>query len=247
MDNPKIVILLSACVNPNGMSYTKLQDSSERLKQYKSALSWYLENTSYEIVFVENTMTDFSEEYKAYIKSGRLEYITFKGNDYDRCLGKGYGEALILEKAIAESVLLKSADYILKITGRLILTNIRQTVKQAKSSDIVLADTSLSNGKCLAQSHVFLCPPKFLKSYFLPKSRLPNDEKGYYFEHLLYDCIISWVKDGLIHHDFKTPLKIDGVSASTGQPYYRGGILSSFKSMLKYILHRYSIYKNNIS
>lgn len=31
------VILLSACFNPGGMSYTLLQDPSERIKQYKNA------------------------------------------------------------------------------------------------------------------------------------------------------------------------------------------------------------------
>ena len=38
----RIVILLTACVNPNGMSKTVLQDVELRRKQYVNALNFYL-------------------------------------------------------------------------------------------------------------------------------------------------------------------------------------------------------------
>ena len=56
----RIVILLTACVNPNGMSKTVLQDVELRRKQYVNALNFYLQETSLPICFVENTGFDMS-------------------------------------------------------------------------------------------------------------------------------------------------------------------------------------------
>lgn len=76
--NNEVVILLTACVNPNGMSFTVLQNSDERLCQYQNALDWYLKNTAYPIVFVENTNTYIGNEYQEFVNSGRLEFVTFQ-------------------------------------------------------------------------------------------------------------------------------------------------------------------------
>ena len=43
----KLVLLMTACINPQGMSKTVLQNKEERLTQYKTALNWYLRNTFY--------------------------------------------------------------------------------------------------------------------------------------------------------------------------------------------------------
>ena len=95
----RIVVLLTACVNPNGMSKTVLQDVN--------ALNFYLQETSLPICFVENTGFDMSCEFHSYIDSGRLEYLCFKGNNYDKSLGKGYGEAVIILYATENSVFFK--------------------------------------------------------------------------------------------------------------------------------------------
>ena len=125
----RYVILLTACVNPGGMPFTVLNDTSERLRQYREALDFYLRETAQPIVFCENTLCDFSEDYKEYIASGRLEYITFDGNNFDKSKGKGYGEALIMEEAFRRSQLLGQCNFVVKITGRLIVRNISQLIK----------------------------------------------------------------------------------------------------------------------
>ena len=55
INRKNITLLLTACINPNGMSYTVLQDPNERKIQYEEALNYYLTKTKCKIVFVENT------------------------------------------------------------------------------------------------------------------------------------------------------------------------------------------------
>lgn len=95
-----IVLLLTACVNPNGMSHTVLTDCSERQSQYEQALRWYLENTNFKIVLCENSQTDFSANFNSYINEDRLEFLCFDGNNFDKELGKGYGEGIIDRKSV---------------------------------------------------------------------------------------------------------------------------------------------------
>lgn len=95
-----MVILLTACVNPNGMAFTKLNDQKLRLNQYKSSIKFYLENTDKQIIVVENTGYDFSNDFISYVYKQRLECLTFDGNNYNKSLGKGYGESLIIDYAL---------------------------------------------------------------------------------------------------------------------------------------------------
>ena len=123
------VIVLSACVNPSGMSFTVLQDIDKRRKQYIEALSFYLETTTAPVVFIENSGHDFSNLFEKFITNGRLEYITINDNtSFDRIKGKGYGEARMLLYAIDKSSFIKQAKYITKITGRLIVQNIHSII-----------------------------------------------------------------------------------------------------------------------
>ena len=51
----RYVILLTSCVNPNGMPFTALSDINVRKQQYLEALSFYVYNTSLPIVYVDNS------------------------------------------------------------------------------------------------------------------------------------------------------------------------------------------------
>lgn len=246
MDKKEIILLLTACVNPNAMQFTQLQDSEERRLQYKQALRFYLENSDLNIVVCENSLTDFSQDFKSFIENGRLEFITYDGNNYDKSLGKGYGEASMIQYVFNNSIFINRGSNILKITGRLILENINTILKRLKNSNTVYSNTELLNGKCVAYSHVFFAPKRFLHDYFLRDIHKLNDASGYYFEHLLYESISDWIRDGNIQMDFKSPLKIIGNSGSSGTPYYQRGLLNHLKAYIKYLLHRHQVYMNHI-
>lgn len=228
------VILLTACVNPKGMVFTKLQNPSERLIQYQEALRWYLENTNYPIVFCENTNTDISVQYKQYINNRRLEYICFDGNNYDKKRGKGYGEALIIEYALLHSNFLKKANFIIKITGRLILKNINQLISAASNSNKVYANLHKWNMRLICDSRLFIAPPVFLLKFFLPQIEKLNDANQYYFEHLLYDQIQKYIEEGGKHSEFYLPLRLVGISGTHGTKLYPEGYI---KSCIRYFWH----------
>ena len=78
------ILLLTACINPDGMPFTCLADVGVRKKQYIEALNFYLKNTTRKIVFVENSGTDISSSFKDF--QHRIEFLCFDGN---LCFGVG--------------------------------------------------------------------------------------------------------------------------------------------------------------
>ncbi len=226
------VILLTACFNPSGMSYTLLQDPSERVRQYKIALDWYLFNTDYKILFVENTSGDISSEYLNYIHSGRLEMLSFNGNSYDRSKGKGYGEALIIKYAIENSVMLSKASMVAKITGRHKYKNINRLLKVCNLNDTVY--TIPSYGEAWMDSKLIITPQKFLKDCFLPYMEKLNDTDGYSFENLLYDSCLRWIESGYHYEEFLILPQIEGVSGTNGEKY-----TTTIVNRITYRLHHF--------
>lgn len=121
-----VLLFLTACVTPNGMTFTVLQNPRIRLEQYLKSVTYYLTVTDFDILLVENSGHDFIPYFEKYVKNKRIEILSFEGNDYDKCLGKGYGEGVIIKYAFNHSSFIKSHNYIVKITGRHIVTNIEQ-------------------------------------------------------------------------------------------------------------------------
>ena len=235
----KKVIFLTACVKPNGMTYTVLNDIHIRKQQYIDALRWYLENTSHTIVFVENTNTDLSSVFKEWIVKGRLEMLSFKGNDYDISLGKGYGEAKILEYGLEYSNYIERDDVVVKISGRYICKNIATILNKYNSIDTVYANIGKDDwGGNIASSSFVIGSKRFWIDFFLQRREELNDSKRFHFEHLLYESICRWKEEGMRHKEFWTQPQLEGVSGTTGLM-----IVSAkhrdLKNALLYILHKF--------
>lgn len=215
-----MILFLTACVNPKGMAYTKLSNPEIRLKQYKEALDWYLANTSFKILLVENSGYDFSDGYRKQIERGRLEFLSYEGNGYDRSRGKGYGEAEIVEFGIKHSRLLSAISQetlLAKVTGRLLCKNINELFNRYHNFNTVYANLGKDDwGGNLASSQVFIAPVRFFSDCFLPRREEINDSKCRHFEHVLYDSIEDWKKHGGKHRMFWIPPVIEGMSGTSG-------------------------------
>lgn len=212
----RYVILLTACVNPGGMPFTLLTDTSERLRQYRDALNFYLRETTMPIVFCENTLCDISDDYKQYIETGRLEYITFDGNNFDKSRGKGYGEAIIMEEAFRKSAIIQPSDIIVKITGRLKVLNINLLIKD---NSRLFANTiqTLNPSNDFVDSRVFISPLSFLQDSFLPQKHLINDNDNSFFEHVLFKSFMQ--RKCFMFVPFLHIPEILGMSGSNGTEY----------------------------
>ena len=242
MPNTNTVLLLTACINPQGMSKTALQDKDRRLAQYKLALDWYLHNTDIKIVFIENTNFDISPDYTNFIEQGRLEILTFNGNNYDKKLGKGFGEALIIKYGFKNSRLLNEAKDIVKVTGRLIIKNTIQLLNHSKPGIVYCNLVKASSRENTGYSIFFKAPKSFYTGYFLKDIQMINDETLYYFEHYLNDCCNAWEKDGGKWKEFWLPILICGQSGTSGTEY-KTSYLMYVKQYARYIMHKCGIYK----
>lgn len=238
-----MVLLLTGCINPNGMAHTSLQDPDTRKQQYICAIRFYLKNSQIPIVFIENTNTDISGEFFTADYSRRMEFITFNGNNFDKSKGKGYGEALMIEYALTHSKFINDNTYIVKITGRLIIENLEELIQEMKSSECVYA--SLVRGKygLERKSFFFGAPKKFLEEYFLSDKDIINDNAGVYFENHLFNKGLEWVKDGGEAKEFKRPILVNGISGSTGKKYPTERN-PRIKAWLRYYLHKLPIYSH---
>lgn len=244
----KYCILLTACINPQGMSYTSLLDKDERWRQYEKALLFYLKESRLPVVFVENTEFILPEQFQRYIDDNRLEYITFNGNTFDRTLGKGYGEALMMKYAFDNSTFLKECEYVVKITGRLMLNNLSSLLLEHKFFHHNSDSTVFYFCMDLIDSRCFVSKTSFLKKNFFPKIDDIDDSRNYYFEHCLDDCLTKQSKTFL----FCIP-QFEGISGTTGQTYSKVSILSRqywrYKKInfLKYIALKNGRHLNNNS
>lgn len=204
----KYVLLLTGCVNPQGMAQTALTDAAERQRQYEEAVRWYLSHTSFPVVFAENSghpLTDVPA-------SDRFEQLSFAGNA-DKQRGKGYGELEIIGHALSHSRFIQSDTIVIKITGRLIVRNIRSLVRLHRlygRRDCVMCQ--LHSDLRFADSRVFTASADFLHQLFSQRDRL-DDSWGFYFEHLLADNLRGRFLPYLLQPE------ITGQSGTTGEMY----------------------------
>ncbi|MBN3583031.1 hypothetical protein JYB64_11595 [Algoriphagus aestuarii] len=97
----------------------------DREEDYYKAAEYYLK-LGISVVFVENSM--FHSEK---ILSLKNEYPDFEILQFESTishLGKGHGEKQLMDFALENSQLLKTSDFLLKITGRYIIKNIKEFI-----------------------------------------------------------------------------------------------------------------------
>lgn len=209
----KMVILLTGCIDPNGMAYTALNSIEERKTQYVNAIQFYLKETSYPIVFCENSGTDISYLFQNHINSGRLECLSFYGNQ-NKEKGKGYGEAEIIEYTLNHSRLICDNCIITKITGRLIINNICNILSPLKKQDNFVSCLFHSDLK-FADSRLICAATGFYTEFLKNKDQI-NDNNGVYFEHILSSSVIN---SNMRYIPFPEEPMIIGTSGTTGDIY----------------------------
>lgn len=246
-----IVILMTACVNPSdNATHLKIKDSQTRLAQYKQAMEFWLKETPYKILFVENTLCNFSQEYKAFVDSGRLEYLTFEGETFNPLLGKGYGEMLILEYAFKHSTFIKETKYVAKITGRLTVDNVLGIMRGferdcERNNDIVSCMQKMK--MTYSQSQFFVACKSFYTDYLFKYNGIQDESKGFFFERLLAFCVCKFIKDNKRFVLFREPIELRGVSGGHGSTYSALPYRAYLVVYLKYLLVKTGVFNFFVS
>ncbi|OJV44763.1 MAG: hypothetical protein BGO29_09405 [Bacteroidales bacterium 36-12] len=225
--NLNVIILLTGTINPMGMSKTKLLDKEIRKLQYIDSIKFYLQKTNLKIVFIENSNENISSYFQEEINNNRIEILTFNGNNYPKYLGKGFGELKIIEYGITNSNLIKDCDFIIKITGRLIVLNINKFIKQIKKSSKIELLLDLKVNLTYSESRLFGCYKNFFNDYFFEYQNYLDDSKKRHFEDALLKSALIAISEGKKYEPFKNYLNISGYSG-TNNKNYKESILKIF-------------------
>jgi len=215
----KTLLLLTATVNPDGMPFTRRTSPRKRLRDYRRALrQWSAEPAFDSIIFCENSGYDVSR-LNAH-RNGRVpvSFFSFRGNDYPRHLGKGFGEMNILNHAL-QAAGVDDEDLVLKVTGRYYAPNIAEVmefIRQHQDCDVFC---NLDAGGAFVHSGVFAATARFIREYLLPMQVEINDSNGLFFEHALLRAVQHAGIDGLRWEQFPNAPRIEGISGSTNRRY----------------------------
>ncbi len=235
----KYVILLTACINPDGMAFTKLTNPDERKKQYVDTLQYYLVHSSLPIVFAENSNTDISHLFEDQLFGGRLEILSFNGNN-NKKRGKGYGEAEIIDYAMKHSHIIDDTCCLVKITGRLIVQNIQKIVESRRFWNLNESIQCSVNSKfSYADSRLIIAPMTFIQQFLTRKSQI-DDSKNMIFEDVFLNTIRE--VNTYYYFPFSVEPQIIGMSGSTGEVYQQSqhshnNRLSYFRYQLWIVVH----------
>lgn len=96
----KFNLVMTASINPNGMQGLSPESLNNREEQYRDTLRFYTQQPSIaRILFVENSAWDLSR-LKQEVDCPRVMWLSLDENNFPREWGKGYGEFLLLDRAV---------------------------------------------------------------------------------------------------------------------------------------------------
>jgi hypothetical protein len=221
--------------------YTKLIDTDVRLYQYLESIEYAINHYKKitHIVFCENT--NYEYDYTALQKKAAtlekvVEILRFLGDYYNnKKNGKGFGEGEIIKYALENSRYLRGNGYFYKLTGRVIVENFDEVIKDRKEFNFFSDDFDISNYSCAIKRCVSTV---FFKIGNEDYQKLRNayfdvdDDSGYFFEHSIYNNL---KRNNIKYRNFFVYPKLKGISGSTLGSYKERKEIFILKSMLSRI------------
>lgn len=219
--------------------FTAFNDKEKRRNSYVEAISYYLQNYKFSVIFVENSGEDISTHFEEYVSNGQLEVLVFNGNDYPAALGKGLGEMRCMEFAIKNSKLLQQGSFVFKITGRYKILNLGKYVEFYRKNPDIDLFADITNNFRLSASSFFGFRPFFAEKYLIPKTPMLNDSEDRYFEHILAKAILVSISEDIRFRILKYYPRISAISGTTGKAYKESlfyYIPRNIKYLLRYLI-----------
>ena len=238
-----ICILLTATIDPQGIVFLKRNNPIVRENDYIKSMKRWMEMQQFPIVFCENSgyKIDKIKNIIKKHKKTKIEILQFDGQCFPREFGKGYGEAMIINYAVKHSKIIKSSDYIIKVTGRYIVENIEKMAETLLGNSDIYVMADLKKNLTYADSRIFAFKSSFIVDYLSKFQNLLNDSKGFYLEHTLSRAILRAISDG--HKWIPLPYKpiIIGYSGTSNTPYKR---VSKIRWLVSEAIHKFKDYLN---
>ncbi|WP_051195118.1 hypothetical protein [Pseudobutyrivibrio ruminis] len=230
------VILLTGTINTSSkVPFLSLSNADERRTQYIDAIRFYITKSKVKkIVFCENSGEECPPSIKQLAKNHRVdfEWITFNGNIKKTIeYGKSYGESEILDYAFETSYLLKTANYFIKITGRLLVKNINVLLAMI-GADRNYFDAYGDRNVEIIDSRLFAMKVDVFRLFFQKQYITKINYQCNSIEQL-YPSIIKESNISIV----SLPIKIwfEGMSGGYGVPYSSTTREIIIKSIRKYI------------
>jgi hypothetical protein len=233
MDNT--VILLTGTVDPGDMVMTGRNDPEVRREDYERSLRKWA-RTGYKLIFCENS--NYEIDTIRNIKSkNTFEILQYDGMDYEKHLGKGYGEQLILKHVLRESKLINDDTIIVKVAGRYFVRNIDAILNGVTDASAVYVNLYSDLKNC--DSRLFIAGKHFIEDYFFPISPQINDSADVCFEHILTKAVLSYLVDGGAWSLLPKYPRFEGVSGTTNEKittwlYLKSLIRHTIKQKIRY-------------
>lgn len=189
----KPILLLSATIKPISFFNSGRIDPEEREQDYIKSTDFYLKK-GYRVVFVENSNTQSKQILQFGKNNPNLEYLTFESKESH--LGKSKGEIEIIDFALNNSQLLKSVDYIIKITGRYLISNIDDLILPTNEIQKPVYINPTRNLRW-ADTRVMMMKKSYYFDFFIPTvSKYLDESKGVFMENVFIKSLFQFLIEG---------------------------------------------------
>ena len=222
MKNFDFSIILTCTVNPIQMPNLVRNNPEIRFQDYKKSFNFWVNNAFVnKIILLENSNFDLSyfNEVAEDIKNKEIEIISSNSNnEYDKSLGKGYGQYLCLKEIFDQSQIAKTTKYFIDVTGRHCVKNFKAIIEDIikNESDIYV---NITDNLKFADANIYGGTKNFFINYLLPETKKTNDSQNKIFENCVASATLKAVSDGM--NLSKTPIyaDIEGFIGTNGKKY----------------------------
>ena len=234
-------IILTCTVNPIQMPNLVRSNPEIRFQDYKKSFNFWVNNAFVnKIILIENSNFDlrYFNEVAADIKNKEIEIISSNSNnEYDKSLGKGYGQYLCLKEIFDQSQIAKTTKYFIDVTGRHCIKNFKAIIEDIikNESDIYV---NITDNLKFADANIYGGTKNFFINYLLPETKKTNDSQNKIFENCVASATLKAISDGM--NLSKTPIyaDIEGFIGTNGKKYKQ----SIIKKIKLYFFRKLKIY-----
>ncbi len=216
----RLSIVLPSAIDVKGVANMQRADPLVRLADHERALARWLDDPHVRnIIFIENSgyPLDSLRTLVARHSAGKdVEFLSFDGQDFPRSRGKGYGEALAMQRLLEHSTQLRRTGHFLKVNGRYYVPNVARVLSGMDDDVDVFCNLNRSLG--FSDCRVYGGSLAFLERVVHEGLKV-DEETGGWLEHAVARAALVSISQGLSWRFITHLARIEGVSGSIDGPY----------------------------